>query len=254
MLPAGNQRNPWNRKSCGGSGVDALVSARSSARVRPSADRFVTRSGGVLTRHAFSFGRHYDPAYVGHGSLVVCDEHELQPGAGFAAHPHRDLEIISWVLQGELVHSDDRGTRRLPVGVVQRLGAGSGVVHAERAGKAPVRFLQMWLLPARLGVRPSYEQVVPPPGPLVTPLSGLGHPAAAPLGASAALHVVRLAVGERVQLPAAPLAYLAVTRGTLQLEEHGPLAAGDGAALTGAGRRHLLATRPAEALMWEMQR
>ena len=126
--------------------------------LRRAADRFVTRSPGIETRHGFSFGPHYDPQHVAHGRLVVHDEHVLEPGAGFAPHPHHDLEIVSWVLEGELVHEDGPRVRPVPAGVLQWMTAGTGVVHAERAGSARTRFLQLWLT-TRPGLVPSYEQV-----------------------------------------------------------------------------------------------
>ncbi len=223
--------------------------------LRRADDRFVTRSAGVVTRHAFSFGRHYDPAHVGHGPLVVCDEHRLEPDAGFAPHPHRDVEVVTWVLDGLLLHDGPDGRATVPVGTVQRMSAGRGVVHAETAGDAPTRFVQMWLIPDVLGRPPSYEQVVVPPEPagtLVPVVSGLGHDGAAALGCRAALHAARLAGGESVLLPDAPRVHLHVTRGAVVLASGTALRAGDSARLTAAGALRVVATEPAELLLWEM--
>lgn len=138
--------------------------------VRRAADRFVTRAPGVLTRHAFSFGPHYDPAHTGHGRLVVHDEHRLEPHGGFGAHPHRDVEVVSWVLEGVLVHEDDAGAVEVPAGTVQRMVAGGGVVHVERAGAAATRFLQLWLVDEPGRAR-SYAQA--PVGELAEVLPGV---------------------------------------------------------------------------------
>lgn len=127
--------------------------------VRPAADRFVSRSPGVESRHCFSFGPHYDPAHVGHGRLVLHDEHLLAAGAGFDPHPHRDVEVVSWVLEGMLLHEHDGRREQVPAGSLQRMSAGPGVVHAERAGAQATRFVQLWLTCDPGGV-PAYEQVV----------------------------------------------------------------------------------------------
>lgn len=131
--------------------------ALSGTVVRRAGDRFVTRTPGVRTWHAFSFGPHYDPAHVAHGRLVAHDEHLLAPGAGFGPHPHRDLELLTWVLSGALHHEQDGRTSRVPAGTLQRLVAGDGVVHDERAGSAATRFLQLWLT-APPGTPRSYAQ------------------------------------------------------------------------------------------------
>lgn len=230
-------------------------------RLRRAGERFVSRSPGVVTRHVFSFGAHYDPAHVSHGPLIACDEHDLQPHAGFAPHLHRDVEVVSWVLEGELLHEGPEGTARVPVGTVQRLSAGSGVVHAERAGDAPTRFVQMWLVPGSAGQGlsyeqgPSYEQVVVPSarlaGELVPVASGLGHPGAAPLSCPAALYVARLARGRSVPVPEAAATHLLVVRGTVSLAGE-ELFAGDSARLAAAGALPVAALEPAEILVWEM--
>lgn len=221
--------------------------------MRRARDRFGTDRPGVRSRHGFSFGAHYDPEQVGHGRLVVCDEHRLRPGAGFPLHPHRDLEVVSWVLDGVLVH-EGAGTTRLRPGSVQRMSAGLGVRHAERADRAGARFVQAWLLPAVTGLPPSYEHRRVPPerlrDALVPVVSGLGHAGAVRLGAPAALHVGRLAPGRTVALPRATRLHLLVVRGALRL---GRLRLGemDAARLTGAAPA-VTAQTAAELLVWEL--
>ncbi|MFC4493116.1 pirin family protein [Streptomyces ovatisporus] len=177
---------------------------------------------GIDTRHAFSFSGFYDPDNVGFGQLVACNEERLSPGAGFAEHPHRDVEIVTWVVEGELEHRDSTGRSSLVrAGDVQRLGAGSGVRHTERnAGQGPLRFVQMWLVPGTAGqdtgspedggrqeYEPEYEVV-----------HGIadGTPFAVPR-TEAVLHVRRLAEGERTAVPEAAWVYLHVVRGTAEL-------------------------------------
>jgi redox-sensitive bicupin YhaK (pirin superfamily) len=227
-----------------------------SVQVRRADERFRTATAGVETRHCFSFGRHYDPAHVAHGPLLLCDEHALQPDAGFAPHPHRGVEIVTWVLEGALEHAGPAGTARVEAGTAQRLTAGTGITHAERAAGAATRFVQAWLVPDQPGLPPSYEQVAVPPerlkGTLVPVVSGLGHEGAAALGARAALHVGRLAPGQLLTLPAAPYVHLLVTRGEVRLAGAGSLRRGDSARLTGAGEGTLSALAPAEVLVWEM--
>jgi redox-sensitive bicupin YhaK (pirin superfamily) len=225
-----------------------------------AADRY--RGGdpaaGIDTRHAFSFAGFYDPDNVRFGPLLACNEERLAPGAGFADHPHRDLEIVSLVLEGELTHEDPATGRAtvLRPGDLQRLTAGSGVRHAERnAGAGPLRFLQMWLAPAEPGGAPGYE---------VVRALGDGVPYPVP-GVPAELAVHRLAAGGPVRaVPAAPAAYLHVLAGTVRLgggddaaaaTAGATLAEGDAARLTDPGPLLLTAAGggPAAALVWRFR-
>lgn len=236
--------------------TDGMTTPDRRVQVRRADDRFTTRQDGVETLHCFSFGRHYDPAHVSHGPLVVCDEHRLEPTAGFPDHPHRDVEVVTWVLEGVLAHEGPGGRRSTPVGTVQRMSAGGGVVHAERAGGVATRFVQAWLVadPAQPA---SYEQRVVDParlqGRLAPVASGLGHPDALRLGPPAALHVARLAPGEAVRLPAAPLVHLLVGSGRVEVDGEGLLTAGDSFLGTASGALELRAADAAEVLVWEMQ-
>ena len=225
--------------------------------VRRAADRPVTRAPGLVTAHAFSFGRHYDPDDVGHGVLLAHNDDRLAPGAGYDAHPHRDLEIVTWVLSGTLRHEDDAGGRAaVGPGSVQVLSAGAGVVHSERnAGPGPLHLVQAWVTPdvRDRPVRYLARAVDPPSGALVPVASGRGHDGALPLGSrTAVLHVARLRPGQRVRLPEAPLLHLALPLGSADLDGVGPLGPGDAVRVTGGGGQLLTAVTGLEALVWEL--
>ncbi|MFR9675042.1 pirin family protein [Streptomyces sp. TR06-5] len=200
-------------------------------------------AAGVATRHAFSFSGSYDPDNVRFGLLVACNEEQLAPGAGFDLHPHRDLEIVTWVVSGELEHRDSEGhTARVRPGDLQRLGAGAGIRHIERnPGDEPLRFVQMWLVPGTFGGEPVYEVV-----------RGIADatPFAIP-GTDAVLHVRRLGEAEVTAVPDAAWVYVHVVRGTVRVDAH-RLSAGDAARITGADGLAATAERDTELLVWEM--
>ena len=202
--------------------------------MRRAGDRFVTRVPGVETRHCLSFGAHYDPAHVAHGPLVTCDEHRLDPGAGFAPHPHRGLEVVSWVLEGVLLHEGPGGTTEVPAGSGQWLSTGDGVTHAERAGSAPVRFVQTWLASAR--TTRSYERLAAA-GDRLQPVGR---------GPGCVLHVGR--VDGPAVLPDAAYLHVLVTGGAARLDGV-DLAEGDSARVTGTGAA---VDGAASLLVWEM--
>lgn len=177
---------------------------------RRGAERAVTRTGGVETRHSFSFGAHYDPTNTGFGALVACNEETLAAGAGFGPHEHRGLEVVTWVLEGVLRHEDDHGhSGAVLPGQVQLMRSGTGVVHVEAnaSGEQPVRFVQMWLVSQEPDRAPSYEVRDVPAGP------GLVE--------AVVLPSARLFVGTApLTVPAFSLCHVMVTRG--QVSAGGP--------------------------------
>lgn len=207
--------------------------------VRRAADRPVTRAGGVALHHALSSGRHYDPANTSYGPLVAHDEIVLAPGAGFPRHLHRGVEVVTWVLEGELRHEDDlTGSSALGPGLVQVLSTGAGVEHAEHAGPGGARFLQAWLL-GEAG-----------PSLVRTPVDGVTTVQVPAAGA--ALTVLTAAAGAQLELPRAPLVHVHVARGGVELEGV-RLGSGDALRTTGGGDR-LTAAGPAELLVWSLPR
>jgi redox-sensitive bicupin YhaK (pirin superfamily) len=228
--------------------------------VRRAADRFVTDADGIVSRHSFSFGAHYDPGNVAHALLVAHNDDVVAPGAGYGTHPHRDLEILTWVLDGGLRHEDSHGHGGLVVpGLVQRLSAGGGVLHSERndaATGASVRFVQMWLRPDEPGGDPSYAQhdagADLASGELV-PLAGEGTPV--PLRARGAVfHVARPRPGGAVELPDAPAVHVFLARGSAEVEGVGQVEEGDAVRLEHGGPRRVVAgPGGGELLVWAMR-
>ncbi|MEU0223492.1 pirin family protein [Streptomyces sp. NPDC006284] len=200
-------------------------------------------AAGIISRHAFSFGPHYDPDHLRFGALIACNEERLASGAGFDEHPHSHTEIVTWVVEGELTHRDTAGHETVVrAGDVQRLSSAAGVRHVERNdGPAPLTFVQMWLAPLTPGGEPAYE---------IVPGIADSTPYAVP-EAGAMLHVRRLAAGERTAVPDGAYVYVHVVRGSVRLDaEH--LEAGDAARVTGAAGVDAVAVTPAEVLVWEM--
>jgi redox-sensitive bicupin YhaK (pirin superfamily) len=239
--------------------------------VRRAADRFNTRLDWLDSKHSFSFGPHYDPANTGHGLLLVNNDDVVRPGTGFETHPHRDMEIVTWVLRGSLVHQDSTGRAGVIYpGLAQRMSAGTGILHSEKNDswrlegeqhEEPVHFVQMWVVPDEGGITPGYEQLEIDDelmrGGLVPVASGMpqheGDAAIRIKNRYAALHAARLEPGRRVTLPEAPYLHLFVPRGTVDLEGAGALHEGDAVRFTGTGGQTVTATGDgAEILVWEM--
>lgn len=169
--------------------------------IRRSESRDRTRLDWLDGRHSFSFGHHYDPTNVGHGLLIVSNDDRVAPGGGFGTHAHSDMEIVTWVLDGELEHRDSEGNvGRLYPGLAQRMSAGTGILHSEMnpSPHVPVRLVQMWVVPDTAGLAPGYEQLDVnerlDAGGLVPVASGRGHEGAIAIHqAGAAMWVARLA-------------------------------------------------------------
>ncbi|CAM5520045.1 pirin family protein [Streptomyces hirsutus] len=202
-------------------------------------------AAGIESRHAFSFGPHYDPDHLRFGAVIACNEERLAPGAGFDEHPHSHTEIVTWVVEGELAHRDSTGHETVVrPGDVQRLSAASGVRHVERNdGPGPLTFLQMWLAPLEPGGDPCYEVVrgIADSTPYALPEAG------------AMLHVRRLTAGERTAIPDAAYVYLHVVRGEVTLDGE-RLTSGDAARLTDAEGIVAVSETASELLLWEMRR
>ena len=241
--------------------------------VRRSTDRFTTQVGWLDSKHSFSFGRHYDPRNTGHGLLLVNNDDVVRAGTGFDTHPHQDMEIVTWVLRGSLVHQDSTGHAGIIYpGLAQRMSAGTGILHSEkndswriapeqREHADPVHFVQMWVVPDEPGVSPGYEQLEIDDelmrGGLVPVASGMPrHEGASAIrikNRHAALHAARLEPGRTVVLPEAPYLHLFVPRGTVDLEGAGALDEGDAVRFTAVGGNRVTATgEGAEILLWEM--
>lgn len=232
-----------------------------TAEIRRAADRAVTTTPWLTSRHSFSFGDHYDPDNTHYGLLLVNNDDIVSPGTGFDTHPHRDMEIVTWVLRGDLSHRDSTGNHGVVYpGLAQRMSAGSGILHSERndSPSEPVHFVQMWVVPDESGIDPSYQQHEIDPkmldDNLVTIASGIPtHDAALTLhNRHAALHGTRLGAGAAAHLPAAPYLHLFLARGRVSVEGIGELHAGDAVRLTDADGRRAAASEPSELLLWEM--
>jgi redox-sensitive bicupin YhaK (pirin superfamily) len=238
--------------------------------VRRAGDRFKSRFGWLDSKHSFSFGHHYDPDNTHHGLLLVNNDDIVDPGTGFDTHPHRDMEIVTWVLEGSLVHQDSTGhSGVIYPGLAQRMSAGRGVLHSEKndswrlggeVHRDPVHFVQMWVVPDEHGITPGYEQLEIDhellAGGLVPVASGMakhdGQTAIRIRNKHAALYAARLQPGRSVQLPEAPFLHLFVPRGSVTLEGAGALGSGDAVRFTASGGQRVNATEPAEILVWEM--
>jgi redox-sensitive bicupin YhaK (pirin superfamily) len=230
-----------------------------TVEVRRAADRFVTRTGWLDSKHSFSFGPHYDAANVAHGLLLVSNDDVVRAGSGFQTHPHRDMEIVTWVLSGELEHRDTLGNAGVIYpGLAQRMSAGTGIWHSEvnPRGDTDVRFVQMWVLPDESHVSPAYQQAdvnaLLDVGGLVPVASGGGFDAAIAIRQrGATLWAGRLAPGEEVAVPDGTHVHVYVARGDGVLEGAGALAEGDAVRLTAAGSPRLTAgAGGAEMLVW----
>ena len=242
---------------------------RGTTARRRSGSATATRLPWLDSHHSFAFGQHYDPDNTHHGVLLVNNDDVVAPGTGFDTHPHRDMEIVTWVLQGSLVHQDSTGhSGVIHPGLAQRMSAGTGILHSEKndswrlAGDRhadPVHFVQMWVVPDEAGVTPGYAQREIDAdllsGALVPVASGRpehGDSAIRIANRYATLHAARLEPGQSVPLPEAPYLHLFVARGAVALEGAGPLEQGDAVRFTATGGQRVTAAAPAEILVWEM--
>jgi quercetin 2,3-dioxygenase len=216
--------------------------------------------GWLNSFHTFSFAGYHDPRHMGFRALRVINDDTVAAGQGFPMHPHRDMEILSYVLEGALQHKDSMGNGSvITPGEVQRLTAGRGMLHSEfnPSRQDPVHFLQIWLVPDQDGLTPSYEQKRFTPaqrqGRLQVVASPDGREGSVTLHADASLHATLLGPGERAALQLAPerYAYLHLARGELELNGQ-RLGPGDAAAFGPGARLELKGLRDAEALVFDL--
>jgi redox-sensitive bicupin YhaK (pirin superfamily) len=230
--------------------------------LRKSQDRGSADHGWLKSRHSFSFADYYDPQNMGFGNLRVINEDRIAPGTGFGTHAHRDMEILSYVLEGALAHKDSLGNGAAIVpGEVQRMSAGTGVRHSEfnHAADATTHFLQIWIIPDRQGIAPGYEQKAFPDsdkrGRLRLVAAPDGRDGAVTLHADASIYAGLFDAGERAELALDPqrLAYVHVVRGELSVNGQA-LAAGDAAQLDGETRLVIDHGRQAEVIVFDLSR
>ncbi len=217
--------------------------------------------GWLETSHTFSFGDYHDPRHMGFRSLRVINEDRLKPGAGFPSHPHREMEILSYVLEGALAHRDSTGSGSvLRRGEIQRMSAGSGIMHSEfnASSSEPLHFYQIWVLPARQGLRPSYEQrFVLPPRPSSRELYLVASPDGEGLSVTVnqdlRLYVIFLEPDQRLSYTIHPgrSLWVQMARGTAALGDL-RLRAGDGASLSAETSATLEAEASCEILLFDL--
>jgi len=196
--------------------------------VRKSQDRGYANHGWLESYHSFSFAGYHDPAHMNWGNLRVINEDRVAPGTGFGKHGHRDMEIISYVLSGNLAHQDSMGNiKGIPPGDVQRMSAGTGVMHSEfnHAKDAWTHLLQIWILPSRRGIQPGYEQkhfdAAAKRGRLALVASPDGHDGSVTIHADASLRAGLFDGEERFEQTLSPgrVTYVHVARGTLRVND-----------------------------------
>ena len=263
FLPGSASESEWD-----GNALDQRTFAGMSLleiQVHRAANRFVTSGSGLVSRHSFSFGEHYDPVNVSFGPLLVSNEDRIEVARGYDDHPHRDAEIVTWVLSGSLQHSDSYGNRGLVYPrLAQRMSAGAGIVHAERNDgyrldptrpAEPVHFVQMWLRPDEPGGPAGYAQAEVSEAALgadwVPVVSGSDPDRAVGIGtAGATLWVTTMEPGARRRLPEADLVHLFVARGAVEVESVGRLESGDALRLGHVAALNVEARSAGELLVW----
>jgi redox-sensitive bicupin YhaK (pirin superfamily) len=228
--------------------------------IRKSNERGVADLGWLQSRHSFSFGHYRDPDHVGFGPLLVINEDRVQPGRGFGTHGHRDMEIISYVLDGALEHKDNMGNgSTLRYGDVQRLSAGTGVMHSEfnHAQDKPVHFLQIWIQPNVKGIPPGYEErhfdAASKQGRLRLIASPDGHDGSVRIHQDARLYASILNSDGTLTHALSPgrIAYVHVIRGEITVNGH-TLTGGDALKIAQEDSAKLSDARNAEILLFDL--
>ena len=248
------------------------ISVPESVTIVPQAQRFETSISWLDSHHCFSFGQHWDEKNTHFGLLLVSNDDIVKPGAGFETHGHKDMEIVTWVLSGALVHQDSEGhTGVIYPGLAQRMSAGKGILHSEKndswnitgeaAHNEPVHFIQMWVPPHERGIDPGYEQLDINDelslGGLVVVASGMekyqDRRAIKINQKYATLFSARMKPNEVVQLPHAPFVHVFCAVGSAAIEGQPLMQQGDAARISGgAGQRVVAGPEGAEILVWEM--
>ena len=226
-------------------------------QVRPSNERGQNKLSWLDTRFTFSFDQYYDPEHMQFRSLRVLNEDIIAPGQGFGMHPHRDMEILTWILDGALEHRDSMGTGAvIRPGELQHMTAGSGILHSEfnPSPKDSTHLLQIWIVPDRKNLKPEYEQLTFPD----KDLRGKFHLVAGPqapvsIHQDANLYIARLNEGEGAKhsLKAGRSAWMQVSRGAVDLNGT-KLKAGDGAAISEESEVRVEAAKPSEVLLFDL--
>jgi len=228
--------------------------------VRRSFERGHANHGWLDSYHTFSFADYYDPAHMGFRSLRVINQDRVAPGAGFPTHPHRDMEIFSYVVSGAIAHKDSMGNgRELKPGQIQLMSAGSGVTHSEfnPSNTEPLHLLQIWILPESRGLAPSYTEWQPKPesddDPKVLVISPDGRNDSAVIHQDAFVYRVRLKAGETVShdLLQSRGLWLQVISGSLEIDKS-TLFAGDALSCETHGTIRFIATEDSEALLFDL--
>jgi redox-sensitive bicupin YhaK (pirin superfamily) len=228
--------------------------------VRKSEERGRANFGWLDSKHSFSFGHYHDPRHMGFGALRVINDDRVAPGGGFPTHPHSDMEIISYVLEGALEHKDNLGTGSvIRPGDVQRMSAGTGIRHSEfNASKTePVHFLQIWIIPERKGITPGYEQKAFPNAEKRSRLrligSRDGRDGSVTIHQDVDLYATLLGEGDAVEHTIAPGrgGWVQVARGSVSLNGE-TLREGDGVAISTSGELRIAGLGEAEVLVFDM--
>ena len=230
---------------------------------RPSHERGVADYGWLKSRHSFSFGNYYNPNRINWGPLRVINEDEVAPGAGFPTHPHRDMEIFSYVTKGALAHEDSLGNREsLTPGRIQLMSAGTGIQHSEFNGSdtESTHFLQIWIQPDQMGLNPSYQDVTLDEASflnhwktIIAPKAGRDQEMALKIHQNASVQVVKLDPGKTIQVPSVTKrkGYLHVIHGNLSSGQY-HLEKGDALAIDDETPFTITAQNPSEAIFFDL--
>ncbi len=228
-------------------------------KIRKSAERGRANHGWLDTYHTFSFANYFDPQHMSFRSLRVINDDRVQGGGGFDTHPHRDMEIITYVLDGALQHRDSMGHEAvMRAGDVQRISAGTGIQHSEfnASERDPVHLLQIWMLPERKGLTPGYAEksfASAPDGQLTLLTSKDGRDGSIRINQDADLFLAKLKAGDKVAHPLLPgrHAWVQVAVGEVTVNGH-TLTAGDGAALSDEPAVEIIGRAPAQVLVFDL--